>query len=246
MKHKRRHFTALLALLGLPLAAVGEMRIAGGTAQAYFGNSPEARLARAAAEGRTDDVMRLVKAGADVNAHGRQNMTPLVWALTARNVEGLRGLLQAGADPDQHVGPHHSFHPVWLAAGMDSPEPLRVLLEFKGDPNAAHEGPEFNALMQSIMRPDNLKLLVRAGADVNAADRMGRTVALSAAKLAQYEVVTYLLKQGYRRNLPELASEVSNRPVPSGFEHRRQMTLSVLRALGAAPPVGKAPRQQAQ
>lgn len=220
------------------------MKVAGETARGYFGDTAEAKLARVAAEGRTDEVVQLVKAGANVNAVGQKNMTPLVWALTARNVEGMRALLQAGADPNQSVGPERQFHPVWLAAGMDTPGPLRVLLEFKGDPNAPHKGYEFNALMRAVMHLDNVKLLVNAGAEVNAADSTGNPIALSAASLAQYDVVIYLLEHGYRRNLPLLAWEVNDRPVSPDFEPKRQKALAVLKAMGVTPPAGKAPKLQ--
>lgn len=217
MKYDLHHLFLLLALLGLPLAGGCEMKIAGETSQDYFGDSPEAKLARSAAEGKTDEILSLIKSGAKVNATGQKNMTPLGWVLTARNIDGMRALLEAGADPNQSVGPDRQFHPVWLAAGMDSAGPLQVILKYKGDPNASHKGYEFNALMNAVMHLENIKLLVDAGANVNAADSTGTTVALSAASLAQYDVVIYLLQHGYRQNLPLLAWEVSNRPVPPRF-----------------------------
>lgn len=85
---------------------------------------------------------------------------------------------------------------------MDTPEPLRVLLEFKGDANATHDGVNYNALMNAVMHVENVKLLVEAGADVNTTDTIGRTVALTAAHLAQYDVVIYLLEHGFKNNLP--------------------------------------------
>lgn len=217
------------------------MKVVEETAQGYFGDTEEARLARAAAEGRVDEVTRLVRSGADVNALGQKNMTPLGWALTARNTQGMRALLQAGADPNQSIGPEKQFHPVWLAAGMDTPEPLRVLLEFKGNPNATHKGYAYVALKNAVMHLENVKLLVAAGADVNAADSIGSPFALDAASLAQYDVVIYLLQHGLRKKLPLLAWEVKNRPLSSDFEPKRKKTLEVLKQMGVTPPEGKAP-----
>lgn len=219
------------------------MKVAGETPSYYFGDTPEADLARAAAAGKTDEITRLVNAGANVNAVGQKNMSPLAWALTARNTDGMRALLQSGADPNQSVGPEREFHPVWLAAVMDTPEPLRVLLDFKGNPNAPHKGYEFNALRHAIMQLENVKLLVQAGADVNAADSTGRPVAVSAASLAQYDVVVYLLEHGFHNNLPLLAWEVNDRPLSPDFEPKRQKTLAVLKAMGVIPTTGKAPAQ---
>ncbi|UTY56241.1 ankyrin repeat domain-containing protein [Massilia sp. erpn] len=244
MKKVLLRWPVWLAVLGMLMLGACERKVAGETASYYFGNTPEAELARAAGDGKTDAVKRLVKAGADVNALGQKNMTPLIWALTARNIEGMRALLQAGADPNQSVGPELQFHPVWLAAGMDTPEPLRVLLDFKGNPNARHKGYEFNALMHAIMQLENVKLLVKAGADVNAADQTGEPVALSAASLAQYEVVIYLLEHGFRNNLPLLAWEVNDRPLSPDFEPKRQKALALLKSMGVLPPSGKAPARQ--
>ncbi len=145
----RRRIALCSLLLCLPLAVSGQLKIAGEAAEGYWGDGVNAQLARAAAEGRVEDVKRLVKGGAQVNAVGKQNMTPLVWALTARNPAGMRALLELGADPNQRVGPEKQFHPVWLAAGQDQPEQLRVLLEFKGDPNAPHKGAAYVPLKQN-------------------------------------------------------------------------------------------------
>lgn len=235
------HIDIAAGLVGLATYGGCEMKLARETAHGYFRNTAEAILARAAAAGRTAEVMRLVEEGAKVNAVGEKNMTPLVWTLLARNIEGMRALLQAGADPNQNIGPEREFHPVWLAAGMDTPEPLRVLLQFKGNPNASHRGPEFNALMQSTMRLENLKLLVQAGADVNAVDAIGRTVALTAANLAQYDAVIYLLEHGYQCNLPSLARAVKGRLLSPDLDRRRQRVLEVLESKGVTPPAGKAP-----
>lgn len=168
-------------------------------------------------------------------------MTPLGWALTARNIDGMRALLRAGADPNMSLGPEHEFHPVWLAAGLDTPEPLRILLEFKGNPDASHNGSDFNALMHATMHYENTKLLVQAGANVNAVGEIGRTAAKKAANLAQYDVVIYLLDHGYRHNLPLLAWEVNDRPLAADFEVKRRATLNTLKKLGVTPPSGKAP-----
>ncbi|VVE69405.1 hypothetical protein PCA31118_03196 [Pandoraea captiosa] len=217
------------------------MRVVDGVSKDYFSDEKEASLARAAAEGNLGKVRQLVREGVNVNAVGDKNMSPLGWAFSAKNVEGLRALLEAGADPNQPIGPEHEIHLVWLAAEFESPEILKVLLEFKGDPNATHKGLMFNALRQSIMRPANMKLLVEAGADVNAADSSGFGVAHIAANLRQYEVVDYLLEHGYRRDLPRLAWAVNDGKVSADGLIPRQKTLAILRSMGFEPKPGRPP-----
>lgn len=246
----RRKLLLCAAMLGLPITGSCEMKVVGETAQGYFGNTPEANLAQAAAEGRADEVRRLAKAGANVNAVGTQNMTPLVWALTARNPQGMRALLEAGADANQRVGPEKQFHPVWLAAGQDQPNQLKVLLEFKGDPNAPHKGANYAPLTRAKTKLDTVKLLVEAGADINVANPLGSPFVLDAASLAQYDIVMYALQHGFNRNLPLLAWEVNDRrpdgraPLPAELEPKRAQTLEMLRQMGVIAPAGKAPPLQ--
>jgi uncharacterized protein len=243
------------ALLCLPFAGSSERIVAGETAQGYFGTGAESELAKAAAEGRVDEVHRLVKAGASVNAVGKQHMTPLVWALTARNASGMRALLELGADPNQRVGPEKQFHPVWLAAGQDQPHQLKVLLEFKGDPNAPHKGADYAPLMRALMaagpsRFVNVQLLVSAGADLNVANQLGDPFVMTAADLAQYDIVLFALERGFNRNLPLLAWQLNNRrpdgkaPLPPELEPKRREVLEVLRKMGVTPPAGPAPPLQ--
>lgn len=227
------------------------MKVVGETADGYFGASAEAQLARAAAEGRVDEVRRLVKAGARVNAVGKQNMTPLVWALTARNPVGMRALLELGADPNQRVGPERQLHPVWLAAGQDQPDQLKVLLEFKGDPNARHNDRDYvpprRTLDAGPAALTNVQLLVKAGADINVANELGSPFVLAAASLAQYDIVLFALENGFSRNLPLLAWEVNDRrpdgkaPLPPELEPKRRQVLAALQKMGVKPPAGPAP-----
>jgi len=217
------------------------MKVVGGTARDYFGYTAEYDLAKAAEKGRVNEVTKLVKGGANVNAVGKKNMTPLMWAFAANNIDGMRALLEVGADPNQKFGPEKNIHPVWMAATMDTPDRLKVLLQFNGDPNARGNGAYFNALMQGVEHIENVKLLVQAGADVNVTDSVGGTVALTAVHLAQFDVVIYLLEHGYRYNLPSLAWSVKNLQLREDIEPKRQKALAVLRELGVTPSPGKAP-----
>jgi ankyrin repeat protein len=243
---KRRQI--VVALVSFPAAGFCEIKVVGETARDYFGDGLQANLAKAGAEGRVEEVQRLIRAGAQVNAAGKQNMTPLVWALTARNVAGMRALLQGGADPNQRVGPERNFHPVWLAAGQDESGPLAVLLEFKGDPNAPHKGSDYVPLARALSKFTNFKLLVSAGANINAADILGNPVVLDAASLAQYDNVLYALDHGFNKNLPLLAWELHDRrpdgkaPLPPHKEPGRLKVLEKLRQMGVEPPAGPAPK----
>lgn len=231
----------LFVFLSIPLLGVCEFKVGGETASENFKHSLTAKLGLAAATGEVDKINKLVKLGADVNGIGLQSLTPLGWAMSTHNLIGLRTLLENGANPNQPTMPGTDYSPVWLAACMDNPNVLKVLLEFKADPNLLHDGGDFNALMVSVRNLEYLKLLVDAGADTNVYDRFGDTVGLRAARLAQYDAVMYLVSHGYTYNLPLLAWEVKNRTLSPELEPKRQQVLDLLKAMGVVPPEGKAP-----
>ncbi|MGD1327801.1 ankyrin repeat domain-containing protein [Pandoraea pnomenusa] len=244
MKHRAYSSWIFMLVLLFPLMVSCETRVVGGTAKDYFGDTKEALLARAAAEGNVATVKQLVQQGANANAVGDKNMSPLGWALAAKSVTGMRALLDAGADPNQPIGPEHEIHLVWLAAGLESSDTLRVLLSYRGNPDAKHDGLSFNAMRRAVMHPNNMRLLVEAGADVNADDGLGFGVALIAANLAQFEVVDYLLEHGYRRDLPLLAWAVGNRDVSESFRPKKQKTMEILRSMGFSASQGKPPKME--
>jgi len=225
-----------------------QMKVMGQTAQDIFGSTPEAKLARAAAEGDVDTVNALVKVGAKVNAIGKLNMTPLGWALAAPNTAGVRALLENGADANQRIGSKKDMPPVWLAAGLNDPEPLRLLLAHKGDPNALlPDEADYVPLARCKMKLENFKILVLAGADINVEDSIGEPLMMDVASLAQYDAVMFALQHGYNRNLPRLAWELNDRrpngkaPLPPELEPKRLQVLEMLRKMGVTPPPGPAP-----
>ncbi len=90
MKAEKRDAT-IVELLSFP-APVAEL-----TGDAHF-------LVTAAKDGLTETVEVLLERGASVNAKEQNNMSPLGAAISAKQVEMARRLLDAGARPDMPVG----------------------------------------------------------------------------------------------------------------------------------------------
>ena len=79
--------------LGLMSAARSEFKLGGKNASDFFVEPQLAALARAAEDGRIVEIERLVKSGVPIEGLSNwANMTPLVWALTARSYSGTRAL----------------------------------------------------------------------------------------------------------------------------------------------------------
>ena len=247
LKKQIKQWLMCMLMLALPLTGACETKVLGMTARDYFGDTLEAKVAIAAGRGDAEEVKRLVARGANVNAVGKENLSPLGWAMAQKNLGGMRALLEAGADPNQPIGPKKNLYPVWIAAGLDNSDQLKLLLDFKGEPNVIIQSAQYSALSRAVTKFDNVRLLVEAGADVNTTDPLGGPFALDAAALAQIDIVLYLLDKGFNQNLFLLAWEMNDRrpggpaPFPEVLEPKRLQVLAKLKEMGVAPPSGTAP-----
>jgi hypothetical protein len=157
-----------------------------------------------AVKGHNTRVAELLERGADANAVGKDELTPLAWVLASGHLDTAELLLQKGADPNYRMSSGESLMAV--AAGGDSRDRLKLLLDYGGNPNSSgrHDRPAtIYAIEQN--RSANLRLLIDRGADVNAHTPDGsESAAFSAATLNQFGTLKYLLKKGYDFDLHRL------------------------------------------
>lgn len=183
----------LAAIIGTACAGQG----ANVDAQNVFSNAKVAALATAAADGNAAGVRQAIADGANIDAHGDKDVTPLAWAMLNRSPEGFRTLLDAGADPNE---PAVGGDPVILmAAKANDPVYLKMLLAHHVDPGKARGRSDQTPLMAAILNANTdapFKLLLAAGADPNQANRMGNTALHVAATGGTYAQVLALLKVG--------------------------------------------------
>ena len=69
-------------------------------AEYYFTNKAELMLVKAATIGNKKGMDKAIELGADVNAVGKDEATPLIWTLVKQNKTGFEYLLQKGANPN--------------------------------------------------------------------------------------------------------------------------------------------------
>jgi len=166
-------------------------------ARDYFTSPVELALIDAAGAADIRKLERLVAQGADVNARGRDGMTPALWALAHQSKNGLAFLLEHGADPNKQLTSDGSSAMSLSAAAADSWY-LREIIDHGGNVNLLNpfrnQTPIFDAML--ALRDENVRILIAAHADLNAADKMGNAPAIVAAGQWRYDWVYAMLIAG--------------------------------------------------
>lgn len=172
---------SLIVVLGAVLPACAMEESMSATAQAravdareVFADPQVAELAEAAARGDAARV-RALAPGVDLSTRGDKHVTLLQWALLNRSIDGLKALLDAGADPAQPGMDGDTV--VHFAAKANDPAYLAELLARGVDPNVANADTGAGPLAAALMgeAEPQFRALLKAGADPNRADRMGNT-----------------------------------------------------------------------
>ena len=202
-----------LALALLPPVAVGSQlmegvvaRLGGGAeaAAGAFAGRAERALAQAILAGDAGAAAAAL-AAANPNAVGRHGMTFLRLALSEGRADPaiVAALLRAGADPDQDhqmlfgsVNDGSVAESGAMITGRDEAL-LRAVLAAGVDLDQAD--PQGQPRFFSALRwPEGLALMLRHGADIEAADREGNTAIMVAVLLWHWPAIDVLLAQGAR------------------------------------------------
>ncbi|WP_024618731.1 ankyrin repeat domain-containing protein [Pseudomonas kilonensis] len=220
--------------------AQASLRLGGNTVSQVFGDAEVVALINAAMEGRAGDVSRLAAQGVKVDEVGSDGTTPLIWALNARNAKGVEALLKVGANPNLVSEKLGGLSPMALLAGGNSLELLELILRYGGDAKGTGLKRSMKPLDRAARegRLQNVTLIVAAGADVNDHDEYGKSAAIAAAALANFEVVAWLLEHGYTYDLRKLAMyvEVSQVPPDSEAQLWKNTVIDMLKVRGVKFP----------
>jgi ankyrin repeat protein len=162
-------------------------------------NEGETPLMAAAENGHTEAVRALLAAGARVSMTDSVHRSALFYALKSAHRSTIDALLDAGADPlVKEAGGLTTL--MQLATYMDDADLASRFIAAGVDPKAGTDhGIGHTALMQAATmdRPLMLKVLIDAGADVNARTGTdGETALIQAARSGRADCVTLLLRAG--------------------------------------------------
>jgi len=191
MKNRGRVF--ILAMFAIALAACNcGKTVRNMNVEEAFQRPQDQQLASAAACGDADGIEAAIAAGADVNASGKNELSPLIWAIVAGNAEGVSELLDVGANPD--LPPYAIF----FAVELDRRSSLEALLKHGANTDIYDKGIDATPLHLAVRQLNRplIELLVKYGADLNVVDSRGYTPMDQAAIFNRFDYVLYFLNHG--------------------------------------------------
>ena len=181
-------------------------------ADLYFEDSQVIALCNAIEAEDLQEIDRLVAAGVNVNARGKGNMTPLLWAFPDNKPERFKRLLEHGADPnvifqsDFNTGQTGSFPGgsiTHMAAKTRFPKYFEYVFQHGGDPNLEKtsllgrgETPLFTVLNGATKEKKRIELLLGLKADLNHESATGMMPVRLAVVSGQYDTALLLLNAG--------------------------------------------------
>lgn len=152
---------SFLLLLSMTTEALG----AGMTAQQAFANPHTVMLLDALREHDYHGADQALAAGADVNAVGREGISPLLWLMgETLETRPMEYLLRAGANPNYQDQDTKASAMYFAVGGSRTAHVLELLLEHHGNSNLI--GPRNQPLLVTALeqgRDDSIRLLLRYG-----------------------------------------------------------------------------------
>jgi len=182
----------------------------GWNAEDYFSDPQVINLCAAIRANDLDQIEQLVKAGANVNAKGKHNMTPLLWAFPDNKLPRFQKLLELGADPNVVIesdfnskGQIHAGHSVThLAATTAFPGYFKQVMKHGGDAHLLDRKSNETLVHAIISSPapnkkERIQLLLDKKVDLDHISNLYDTAVMRAVGWGgQYDIALMLLEAG--------------------------------------------------
>jgi ankyrin repeat protein len=166
----------------------------------FFPSGLQASLEQAIRANDVVAIKRSIAAGAQVNARGKNQATPLMIAVDVQVPDAVEALLELGADPNAKAIDGNS--PVSLATESYRAKPhgrevMMAVLNGGGDANARRtDGDPVITRFINDHNVADIKLLKSLGADLDILDRSGRPLITSVAMGQDWDVVWTMIELG--------------------------------------------------
>ncbi|MEX0794018.1 MAG: ankyrin repeat domain-containing protein [Pirellulaceae bacterium] len=179
----------------------------GWKAEKFFDDPQVIALCKAIEANDLEEIDRLIQAGADVNAKGKENMTPLLWSYPDNKLARFEKLLEHGADPNvkfegrfgtDYFNPGDSVTHVAAQTKFDGY--LAAVLKHGGDPNLTGwigNLPLHLVISYAPNKRERIRLLLDAGADIDGLSGSDVTPVMWATSWGrQFSLALFLLENG--------------------------------------------------
>ena len=175
-----------------------------------LGAASDSRLSEAAMQGNKELVRSLLKDRVDVDAPQGDGSTALHWAAFHDDLEMVKMLLAAGANPKATTR-EGEITPLYMACANGDAAIMDALLKAGADANAANSNGT-TVLMNAAASgsADAVKVLLEHGADVKAKEKVhGQTALMFAAALNRAAAIKVLLAHGAEPNVTTKVNPVA-------------------------------------
>lgn len=170
----------------------------------FYSDTQVISLCKAISNNDEANIDALLKEGVDINTVGKDGMTPLLWALKAKNKAIYEMVLRKGGDPNIKITAKSAMGEsvMSLVCRMKDIDYLKITLKYVNKSSKIQL--KKSALSYALIgindsTLERVKLLVEAGADINCKAETGvekgMPPLISAAALNQYDIVYYLLQE---------------------------------------------------
>jgi ankyrin repeat protein len=215
----------------------------GATMSGPYFSGPDAALEAAIRANDRAAVAAALRSGANVNARGKQNVTPLMVAVDLGKLAAVTELLAHMANPNDKAIDGAS--PVSLAVEnyKRQPDILLAVMKGGGDPNILRpNGDPVIIRFVNDRNCDLIRLMKEFGANLNARSRTKDPLVIDAALASDWDAVLCLMELGanYRYedspySLSKLLADPYPGPGSSMYPYKKQVA-DHLRANGIAVP----------
>jgi hypothetical protein len=162
-------------------------------------NGKDAQLQKAIDLDSPRGVEEAVRAGADSNAKGQHDITPLMYAVGHFRKAAYKALLYLGADTAQRDAEGDNAITLAVDAYQRDPDFLLLAIHAGGDPNTRRA--DNDPILIRFINERNLpaiRMMKEAGADIDARNRSHRPLIVYAGLIEFWDVVWCLLELGAR------------------------------------------------